>query len=58
MRHEDGVTGFPASVLAHGRFPPLTEYQVERPGPEPLEHFRVRPSDERTRLHDPEWERR
>jgi sporulation protein YlmC with PRC-barrel domain len=58
VRHEDGVTGFPASVLAHGRFPPLTEYQVERPGPEPLEHFRVRPSDERTRLHDPEWERR
>lgn len=58
VRHEEGVTGFPASVLAHGRFPPLTEYQVERPGPEPLEHFRVRPSDERTRLHDPEWERR
>jgi len=58
VRHEDGVTSFPASVLAHGRFPPLTEYQVERPGLEPLEHFRVRPSDERTRLHDPEWERR
>jgi sporulation protein YlmC with PRC-barrel domain len=58
VRHEDGVTGFPASVLAHGRFPPLTEYQVEHPGPEPLEHFQVRPSDERKRLHNPEWERR
>ena len=58
VRHEDGVTGFPASVLAHGRFPPLTEFQAEHPGPEPLEHFRVRPSDERKRLHDHEWERR
>lgn len=58
VRHEDGVTGFPASVLAHQRFPPLTEYQVEHPGAEPLEHYRVRPSDERKRLHNPEWERR
>jgi sporulation protein YlmC with PRC-barrel domain len=58
VRHEDGVTGFPASVLMHQRFPPLTEYQLEYPGTEPLEHFRVRPSDERKRLHDHEWERR
>ena len=51
---------FPASVLAHGRFPPLTRWQAEHPPADVTEnrgYLRREPSDERNRLHDHRWPR-
>jgi sporulation protein YlmC with PRC-barrel domain len=53
-----GARNLPPSVLAHGRFPPLTRWQVEHPSPrvEGNQGFvRREPSDERNRLHDHKW---
>jgi sporulation protein YlmC with PRC-barrel domain len=50
----------PASVLAHGRFPPLTRWQAEHPSAEAASNFgylRREPSAERNRLHDHRWPR-
>jgi sporulation protein YlmC with PRC-barrel domain len=55
-----GRRNMPAAVLAHGRFPPLTRWQVEHPPAEVSERqgfVRREPSDERRRLHDHEWDR-
>jgi sporulation protein YlmC with PRC-barrel domain len=55
-----GRHNMPASVLAHGRFPPLTRWQVDHPPAEVSERqgfVRREPSDARTRLHDHQWER-
>jgi sporulation protein YlmC with PRC-barrel domain len=57
---DGGKANFPPSVLAHGRFPPLTRWQVEHPSPEKAGDagfLRREPSDERTRLHDHRWPR-
>jgi sporulation protein YlmC with PRC-barrel domain len=54
-----GARNMPAAVLAHGRFPPLTQWQVENPSAETSGHqgfVRREPSDERRRLHDHEWD--
>ena len=51
---------FPASVLAHGRFPPLTRWQDEHPAPDDtgnLGTLRREPSSERNRLHEHRWPR-
>jgi sporulation protein YlmC with PRC-barrel domain len=58
---DDGRANFPPGVLAHGRFPPLTRWQVEHPSPEKAGDagfVRREPSDERNRLHDHHWPRR
>jgi sporulation protein YlmC with PRC-barrel domain len=55
-----GEANFPPSVLAHGRFPPLTRWQAEHPGSDASGNFgwlRREPSDERTRTHDHRWPR-
>jgi sporulation protein YlmC with PRC-barrel domain len=55
-----GSAHFPASTLAHGRFPPLTRWQVEHPMPDASGNFgylRREPSDERNRLHEHRWPR-
>lgn len=55
-----GPRNMPASVLAHGRFPPLTQWQVEHPSAEVSKRqgfVRREPSEERNRLHDHEWQR-
>jgi hypothetical protein len=53
---EDGRARFPPSVLAHGRFPPLTRWQAEHPTPSrPNALLRREPSDERLQLHDHRW---
>lgn len=51
-----GTVGMPASVLAHGRFPPLTRFQVEQPGSTTGNKGWLRrpPSDER-RSYGYEW---
>ena len=51
-----GTVGVPASVLAHGRFPPLTRFQVEQPGSTTGNKGWLRrpPSDER-RSYGYEW---
>jgi sporulation protein YlmC with PRC-barrel domain len=57
---EQGKANFPPSVLAHGRFPPLTRWQVEHPSPEKAGDagfVRREPSSERNRLHDHRWRR-
>ena len=55
-----GMANFPPSVLAHGRFPPLTRWQAEHP-PSDFSgdpgHVRRDPSSERERLHDHRWPR-
>jgi sporulation protein YlmC with PRC-barrel domain len=54
---DQGARDFPASVLAYGRFPPLTRWQAERPSPEVEDKgFVVPPSGERRSLQDPEWD--
>lgn len=55
LETDQGPRDFPASVLAHGRFPPLTRWQVEYPGEGTTGGFIIFPSDERTRLHDHQW---
>jgi sporulation protein YlmC with PRC-barrel domain len=52
-----GRRNMPAAVLAHGRFPPLTRWQVEQPGERVGERmgFVRRPATERQRLHDHQW---
>lgn len=60
VRTAQGETAFPASVLAHGRFPPLTRWQAEHPSPAGAGgsgFLRGAPSRERERLHDHEWDR-
>lgn len=55
-----GRRNMPPAVLAHGRFPPLTRWQVEHPPADVSERqgfVRREPSDERRRLHDHEWDR-
>jgi sporulation protein YlmC with PRC-barrel domain len=51
---DDGTIGLPATVLAHGRFPPLTEWQVEHPSAVVGNKGFLRrpPSDERRALHN------
>ena len=54
----EGERSLPPSVLAHGRFPPLTQWQVENPPAEVSGEqgfVRREPSDERKRLHNPQW---
>jgi sporulation protein YlmC with PRC-barrel domain len=57
---DDGKANFPPSVLAHGRFPPLTRWQAEHP---PADfsgdpgYLRREPTDERKRLHEHRWPR-
>ena len=58
---DQGRRNMPPAVLAHGRFPPLTEWQVQNPPADIDERpgfVRREPSSERRRLHNPEWERR
>lgn len=57
VRTPQGERSFGPEVLAHGRFPPLEAprqgaYRKDEHG------FDMKPSDERTRLHPHEWERR
>jgi sporulation protein YlmC with PRC-barrel domain len=57
---QGGTAHFPASALAHGRFPPLTRWQAEHPSPDASDNFgylRREPSDERNRLHEHRWPR-
>lgn len=57
---QGGTAHFPASVLAHGRFPPLTRWQAEHPSPDASGNFgylRREPSSERNRLHEHRWPR-
>jgi sporulation protein YlmC with PRC-barrel domain len=61
VRVDGELARFPPSVLAHGRFPPLTRWQVEHPPYDKAEDagfLRRDPSSERERLHDPRWPRR
>ena len=57
---DNGKANFPPSVLAHGRFPPLTRWQAEHP-PSDFSgdpgYVRRDPSPERERLHDHRWPR-
>lgn len=57
---DQGRRNMPPAVLAHGRFPPLTRWQVEHPPADVDERqgfVRRESSDERKRLHDHEWDR-
>lgn len=56
---DDGAIGLPPSVLAHGRFPPLTQWQVEHPSAMAGNKGFLRrpPSDERRAFHD-HWRNR
>jgi sporulation protein YlmC with PRC-barrel domain len=57
---DNGKANFPPSVLAHGRFPPLTRWQAENPPSEfsgDPGFVRRAPSPERERLHDHRWPR-
>ncbi len=60
VQTDQGRRNMPAAVLAHGRFPPLTRWQVEHPPADVSERqgfVRREPSDERRRLQDHEWDR-
>lgn len=58
VRTPEGERSLPPGVLAHGRFPPLTQWQVENP-PAAVSgeqgFVRREPADERKRLHNPQW---
>jgi len=59
---EQGPRELPPSALARGRYPPFTRWLAEdstREAPSAraaLQGFTFRPSDERTRLHNPSWD--
>jgi sporulation protein YlmC with PRC-barrel domain len=55
---DEGESNFPPGVLAHGRFPPLTQPNrdyLENEDLDDLGYVRRPPSDERRRLHDHQW---
>ena len=55
VQTDQGLRNFPASVLAHGRFPALTRWQVENPGAGAgSSGFQIKPSDERKSVHPPQ----
>lgn len=59
VRTDEGLRNMPPTVLAQGRFPPLTRWQVEHPGPEAdgnYGYLRREAGADRRRLHDHEFE--
>jgi sporulation protein YlmC with PRC-barrel domain len=57
---DQGRRNMPPAVLAQGRFPPLTRWQVENPPADVDDRqgfVRRESSDDRRRLHDHQWDR-
>lgn len=55
VQTNQGARNFPPSVLAHGRFPALTRWQVENPDAGAgASGFQIKPSDERKSVHPPQ----